>query len=867
MKRNRLILLALALMGLLTAQKVCAQTTTQKWAGHTPADVYAGNYTDAEGNAKTSDAAKVLYLYNLGTKQYLINGGRWGTQAALSKQGMPLTMETTGNANQYFLSGSLKAWNGTTGYIEYMTGEQSPKDRNNIYTDRQAGYNESRTIIFEPVEKTGYTNLYRLYITTGTELTKNPGDHYLYANGDTIACTTETADYENPEYLWILVTKQDFLEEYKNAEATDAQPVPAYFVLKDLGFNRNDTDISNWLTGSTRADGALSNNRDNHVIPDSAMVIRTTSTVTTPKTYTYSVVCTQGPSWNRTTLDPVIVTSTTLKTESETIGSTANLNRNKSLTCGHPHSTNSYNSNYLNSQAITLTAVEDEKTEEVVSDKDGYKYYVGNGFTERTDALSKTKVDEDGIAIPDLPSGEDDYWQRLYGGHWTANIHGASGSISQKIIMANTSDPNADNLRSGWYEISCDGFTTDGTGYLFASVDGATSGISDSRQIAPLTTISTIPTTYVKASKTLSNLEGAHQSVTVYVPRADATKAGLAKDGSYIVFGAFVENGTDGYRNSDKEVVVQGSWTCVDNFNIRYLGDPDPEYDIIIDENQTDYDYINGQVDPDGNHTMRLHRTFKTDKWNSLVLPVNLTAGQVKTTFGGDTKLSVLEGARAEAPNRIYFTKVDLSDDDATAIHAGQLYIIKPQVGMTTLPDDADDVTREVTHNSKTFNLSLRTYYTINQVVLDTNLESGDVSTSTVPGASTDQGYLQMVGTYVKKGDAVTSGSKAIPANSYILSDGLWYYSKVAVKNVKGLRGWLETGKSAPTTDVKFFINGVEEGEVTAIEGIESSMEVSKRINSNIYNLNGQLVRSNSVSAEGLDKGIYIIGGKKVVVK
>ena len=308
------------------------------------------------------------------------------------------------------------------------------------------------------------------------------------------------------------------------------------------------------------------------------------------------------------------------------------------------------------------------------------------------------------------------------------------------------------------------------------------------------------------------------------------------------------------------------SWVCVDNFNIEYLGDPDPEYDIIIDENQTDVDYINGQVDTRGNHTMRLHRTFKTDKWNSLVLPVNLTAGQVKTTFGGDTKLSVLEGARAEAPNRIYFTKVDLSDDDATAIHAGQRDISKPQVGMTTLPDDATAVTREVTHNGKTFNLSLRTYYTINQVVLDKTRTSGDVSTSTVPGASTDQGYLQMVGTYVKKGDAVTTGTKAIPANSYILSDGLWYYSKVAVKNVKGLRGWLETGKEAPA-GVKFVINGVEEGEVTAIEGIESSMEVSKRINSNIYNLNGQLVRSNSVSAEGLDKGIYIIGGKKVVVK
>ena len=266
---------------------------------------------------------------------------------------------------------------------------------------------------------------------------------------------------------------------------------------------------------------------------------------------------------------------------------------------------------------------------------------------------------------------------------------------------------------------------------------------------------------------------------------------------------------------------------------------------------------------------MRLYRTFKTDNWNSLVLPVNLTAGQVKTAFGGDTKLSVLQGATAEAPNRIYFPKVDLTDNDAVAINAGKLYIIKPQVEMTTLPEGSAVTRKVTTTGGKTFDLSLSTYYTFNQVVLDKELTSGDVSSSVVQGA-TDEGGLQMVGTYVKKSKEV-DGTPAIPAKSYILgtpsgaTDSKWYYTKVAVNNVKGLRGWLETGKS--TAGVKFVINGVEEGEVTAIEGIESSMEVSKRINSNIYNLNGQLVRSNSVSAEGLDKGIYIIGGKKVVVK
>ena len=474
--------------------------------------------------------------------------------------------------------------------------------------------------------------------------------------------------------------------------------------------------------------------------------------------------------------------------------------------------------------------------------------HVGNGYGETT-----TTVDEDGKAL-----SKNVHWQRLYGGKWTANIHGSEGSISQKVDITR---------RSGWYKVSCDGFTTDGKGYMFASVNRATQGTTDQRAVAPFTQISSAPTTYVKASNLLSSLEGARQSVTVYVPRKEGTTTHEPADGSYIIFGAFTEGGS------------ASSWTCVDNFSIEYLGDPDE--DIIIDENQTDYDYINGQVDDKGNHTMRLYRTFKTDNWNSLVLPVNLTAGQVKTAFGGDTKLSVLQGATAEAPNRIYFTKVDLTDNDAVAINAGKLYIIKPQVEMTTLPGGSEAVTRKVTKGDKTFDLSLRTYYTFNQVVLNKELTSGDVSSSVVKGASTDntgastdKGGLQMVGTYVKKGTAVAGGTQAIPAKSYILgtpsgaTGSKWYYTKVAVNNVKGLRGWLETGKDESTAEgVKFFINGVEEGEVTAIEGIESSMEVSKRINSNIYNLNGQLVRSNSVSAEGLDKGIYIIGGKKVVVK
>lgn len=65
---------------------------------------------------------------------------------------------------------------------------------------------------------------------------------------------------------------------------------------------------------------------------------------------------------------------------------------------------------------------------------------------------------------------------------------------------------------------------------------------------------------------------------------------------------------------------------------------------------------------------------------------------------------------------------------------------------------------------------------------------------------------------------------------------------------------------------IEYEINGVVDqvnGDVTAIEGIEAAQQHD----ANIYNLNGQLVRQGATSTEGLPSGLYIVGGKKVVVK
>ena len=113
--------------------------------------------------------------------------------------------------------------------------------------------------------------------------------------------------------------------------------------------------------------------------------------------------------------------------------------------------------------------------------------------------------------------------QQSYGGAWTANIHGARGSVVQTI-------PAKNMIKEGWYRISCVGFTTTtkGIARLFAASgkgnnttgSGATAS-TEKFAIANLHRIdaATRPATYVAASKLLDtpNVNTFDASVKVYV--------------------------------------------------------------------------------------------------------------------------------------------------------------------------------------------------------------------------------------------------------------------------------------------------------------------------------------------------------------
>lgn len=784
--------------------------------------VKAQNWTGA-----TIDAAKdkTVYLWNVGAKQFLGKGGRWGTEAVVSNVGTPFKVTSSGSG--YLLESVVKGQGSTdSGCLGFMNGVNSGHDAGNYFVDRTSADGNTRVLTFS-----GSAEGYQLQVTSSQGTSDYIGTFYLFANmaGDKKAKGVKSAPADSTAFSqWIIVTEDERKTMFEKAEASSASAVPATFLMFDNGFDRNDNNVVNWKTSSASGkglDGTLSWNNNGSLdkkgdfwLPSDAYP----STVTTT-TYTYTYTGSHTyTSWFNTYTHNVThtVTTTTPPTEQA---------KTLTISCGGGNDRH-------NATNVTVT-LDEAKTVSNTETKTyaGYTYYNGNGYVEGNMA----KVDEDGKELP-----EESHEMELYGGDWTANIHGSYGVVNQTI-------PNENMVREGWYKVSCVGFTTatTGTAQLYvASGEGKDEAKYYAVQALKTIDATNAPTTYVKASR-LINGGGYEASAMVYI---DKNTAGKLKT---LSFGIMVD-GAD-----------ETAWTCFDDFQIEYLGMPKTE--LVLDEEQTDVDYINKQTTAEGQanekRTLYLHRTVNKDVWNSIVLPVSLTVSQAQSAFGDNFKLSEFKGAiNKDIPGRMYFEAVNINrnNKDAVAIEAGKLYIMKPE---NEEPSKQEEKIFDATGDKK-----YTSYFMIPGVTFNDKREN---IIAKVEGEKGDETFgeatqVQFVGTYV----ANKTNEKLIPAKSYVLrgnkdgETGLWFY-RTAETSTKGFRGWLQTVESTNTSKISFSINGVvDDSETTGIDAIGAELN-GNAVNGNIYNLSGQLVRRNATSLEGLAKGVYIHNGKKYIVK
>lgn len=252
-------------------------------------------------------------------------------------------------------------------------------------------------------------------------------------------------------------------------------------------------------------------------------------------------------------------------------------------------------------------------------------------------------------------------------------------------------------------------------------------------------------------------------------------------------------------------------------------------------------------------------------KWEALVLPVNLTVSQVKNAFGNDVQLSELVGL-ANNGHQIRFKTVNLGNSNEIAIKAGGCYVIK----VTKAPE----VGRDGDHTFDIYNSTFGDYkvpmtysgpiYQIDGVTREYALrelinknQTGSYADGVVTKTYTtnDGGSLKFTGYFY--------WDQAGVSNAYVVSRGKMFYLTTPWKNLTGTMWKLEDDNNGG--DKKLSVDFGDGNITNGISGI--TVEGENNVNATgIYNLNGQKV-SDGTSTETLSKGIYIVNGKKYVVR
>lgn len=302
----------------------------------------------------------------------------------------------------------------------------------------------------------------------------------------------------------------------------------------------------------------------------------------------------------------------------------------------------------------------------------------------------------------------------------------------------------------------------------------------------------------------------------------------------------------------------EGGYAFFDNFQLFYMGNKE----WYLDATNTITDEFNitqnndGSYTPSGiNHnngtdpykfpvTYNIRRYFNVGKWESLILPCTLTGDQVKQTFGGEkgVQLSAFKEVKGTC---VYFKAVDL---DKEGIVAGKPYIIK--VGKEADIESKKEYTFPWGNNTVKVKGPI---YQVKGVVPPTF--AGDGVTTEDKTSAGDK--VQFHGFYY---DPV-----AAPAGAYVVNNGNMYHLTSAWNSFVGTSWYITiTDADGNAKALSFSFDG--DSSTTAIENVTRQEDAAVQADGFVYNLSGQRVGTRN-NMSNLSSGIYVVGGKKFVVK
>ena len=204
-----------------------------------------------------------------------------------------------------------------------------------------------------------------------------------------------------------------------------------------------------------------------------------------------------------------------------------------------------------------------------------------------------------------------------------------------------------------------------------------------------------------------------------------------------------------------------------------------------------------------------LQRKLVAEKWNTFCVPFALTAEQVEANKLGEVRQASGEGITLD------FDKVD-------AVEAGVPYLVKPEEVVTEIKADGVMVSAK---QPEAFPMNL----------------------------------VSMTGNY---------GATHVPQGAYFINDDMFYLADQADKvSLKGFRAYINVDSESPVVGVNRLLIDID-GSVTSVgEVLDNTAEDGGKM-VDVFTLSGVKVKVGVKKTEalsGLERGIYIVDGKKVI--
>lgn len=747
-----------------------------------------------------------VYLYNVSTDKFLNAGGSYGVQGVVSSIGMRVKIKygSNGTHSGYTIEGRVA--NAAQGSFLSPNG-----GGDNIYIDRAGKYttgDQYSRPYWTFTNSTGSITLNGTQYTTNTfRITNND------RNNSRLGLSGNNTVFGNTGSDWRIIAEKDYLDAMDNVTWGE---VDLGAFVQDADFGRDSKDARYWI-------------------------------------------------WS---VEDPITTPSTIKTRKDSEKQDITLDTYSTITSGN------------------TTRLYDNYTES----------YVGNTFNPThwhqrnqdvmcngvnlLNGISRSKI---GSNVAGTGNDVDhDGFRNSYAQYYAAEIYNEKISLTQTVSMSNVK-----NLNSGLYKLSIQALYDDGkTGAAAGTTNG--DGTLDGAVAYVIAIVQDVdedgnPTgePHVQRLPVICRNSIALGST---ITRQSGVSAGYAFDNNpnAYVTNFFIELKQTSRLTIGIETTKAEGWTVFGNVHLYCNG----KQVVFIDEDWSDQESLTyeqdgatitmpatGTDDPykligfyNNNYSYPIYvnyqRTMTKDKWNTICLPIPVNGSQVIQAFGEGCKLSKL---KIVDDNIMRFHSVNL---DVEGIEAGVPYIIKP----TREPDVpvGESETQTVGNGGENHTVTVEgpTYYIpgVDNSKYEKDSQGNPKLPTLKPYQSDESTYGQITfeGTFYKR--PVTTSFMQNNDVWMITQGDMWHLTGKQEKTLWATYCYLHAPKetSAGAKSMRIMVDD-EEVMTTAIEGL--MIDYGPTINDNkVYTLNGQRVGGVD-SLNSLPKGVYIVNGKKYVVK